>query len=287
MKILYIAGRGHSGTTALDLALGYKSGFLSCGEISSGVGRHPFGICSCGKQTGQCSFWAPKLTNVTELKASLVKNTDKPYHLLTALLRKPNETYKNINLQIFQKLNTNGSIIIDSSKEMSRAIRFFKIFGPKDFYCIYLVRDPRSILNSYISRFQKFGTINLLRKKRKISSVLFLTILVSLGLIYGYGSLLILKSYLRDRCIIVDYDSLTSQKITSLSVKIQKSLNFDAKLAGLELSSTHPIAGNKILTEDKTLSFQTKKYQGGLKNWQLLMLSPITFVYGLVKSLAF
>lgn len=287
MKILYIAGRGHSGTTALDIALGSNPEFVSCGEISSGVGRHPLGACSCGKHTDECSFWASILSHVTELEAAIIKNSDKPYNILNALFNKPDETYKNITVQIFEKLSDSHSIIIDSSKEMSRAIRLFKIFGSSNYFCIYLIRDPRSILSSYLSRYNKLGTINLLRKKRKIRSTLLLTILVLLGLIYGYSSLLILKILIGKHCLIVNYDSLSDNKLRGLNVKIKTAMNFDESQLKKYSFLAHPIAGNKILTEQKKTDFKIKRYQDDLKVWQLILLSPVLIMYRSVKTFAF
>lgn len=54
---LYIAGRGHSGSTMLDAMLGNADGVESVGELVSGMGRYE-GLCSCGESFADCPYWA-------------------------------------------------------------------------------------------------------------------------------------------------------------------------------------------------------------------------------------
>lgn len=53
---LYIAGRGHSGSTMFDAMLGNADQIESVGELVSGMGRYK-GVCSCGKLFLDCPFW--------------------------------------------------------------------------------------------------------------------------------------------------------------------------------------------------------------------------------------
>lgn len=53
---VYIAGRGHSGSTMLDAMLGNQDGIESVGELVSGMGRYE-ALCSCGAEFKDYQFW--------------------------------------------------------------------------------------------------------------------------------------------------------------------------------------------------------------------------------------
>jgi len=55
-QIVYIMGRGHSGSTVLDLLLGNSPDIESVGELVSGMGRYDE-QCSCGSPFGNCMYW--------------------------------------------------------------------------------------------------------------------------------------------------------------------------------------------------------------------------------------
>ena len=55
---VYIMGRGHSGSTILDIILGSSAAVESLGELVSGLGRCAAGEqCSCGSPMRECVFW--------------------------------------------------------------------------------------------------------------------------------------------------------------------------------------------------------------------------------------
>jgi len=53
---IYIAGRGHSGSTMLDAMLGTSQYTESVGELVSGMGRYT-ARCSCGNTFAECVYW--------------------------------------------------------------------------------------------------------------------------------------------------------------------------------------------------------------------------------------
>ena len=55
---VYVMGRGHSGSTILDIILGGGAAVESLGELVSGLGRcDRRRQCSCGSPMRECSFW--------------------------------------------------------------------------------------------------------------------------------------------------------------------------------------------------------------------------------------
>lgn len=58
LKVVYICGRGRSGSTLLDNALGQIPGFFSAGEIGLGGRRLAENdLCGCGSPVGVCPVW--------------------------------------------------------------------------------------------------------------------------------------------------------------------------------------------------------------------------------------
>jgi|SRR5699024_1413696 len=56
MSWIYIAGRGHSGTTFLDIVLGNSAEIESFGEVISGIDKVD-AKCACGRPISKCQFW--------------------------------------------------------------------------------------------------------------------------------------------------------------------------------------------------------------------------------------
>ena len=52
---LYIMGRGHSGSTILDILLGNSTRIESVGELLSGLSRADHQMCSCGVMVPDCA----------------------------------------------------------------------------------------------------------------------------------------------------------------------------------------------------------------------------------------
>ena len=62
---LYIAGRGHSGSTILDILLGNSGAIESVGELVSDIGKETGGQCSCGLAINDCPYWQAVRAEVT------------------------------------------------------------------------------------------------------------------------------------------------------------------------------------------------------------------------------
>lgn len=60
IRVLYIMGAGHSGSTVLDIILGNHPDILSVGELSNFVRRRAINgkYCACGKPANTCQFWS-------------------------------------------------------------------------------------------------------------------------------------------------------------------------------------------------------------------------------------
>lgn len=146
IKILYILGSGHSGSTLTDLILGSHSEVESAGEIekywklSSDVFLSSNKIrrmCTCGKFIDDCDYWRSIAARLNlqlddpEQKTESSKEFEiKNYALIKAILK------------VSEK-----KIFCDSSKS---TLRLEKLLGSERFnvQIIHLVRDPRAVAYS-------------------------------------------------------------------------------------------------------------------------------------------
>lgn len=174
LKLVYILGMAHSGSTLLDLLLGGHKSVVSTGEIwafSQWVRDNK--NCSCNLKVKDCNFWN-----------GIIDTLHDRYNLSSARLHKPEEIEKSSKLsrlwsvarvkpffdkesavlygekeyKLFKVIleNSGAEIAVDSSKLLERLIKLHY----SDFFeikIIHLVRDGRSTLDS-IRRAIKRGT---------------------------------------------------------------------------------------------------------------------------------
>ena len=59
LKVIYVMGVGHSGSTLLDICLGSHAESVSVGELFYLPSKGWFGkqTCACGKRGNECAFW--------------------------------------------------------------------------------------------------------------------------------------------------------------------------------------------------------------------------------------
>ena len=134
IKVLYIAGIYHSGSTLLDRSLSVAEDAVGFGEISKSYFDGHEEYCSCGKQSTQCEFWG---------------------HHLSQRMHTHDEFYDSF-FQKFKEHYGCSSVLIDSSK--TSPFRMFKSATKRwqglsywlkhrnevELIVIHLVRDPRS-----------------------------------------------------------------------------------------------------------------------------------------------
>ena len=165
MKIVYIMGAGHNGSTILDIAISTHLCLESLGELSK---FHRFGLipddnrkCACGLPIYDCSFWVQVRQKWADLNgsdnaerymqlqdrfegsrfgwASLIRNNYIPSSDFADYMRGTEALYRAVQ-------QTSGSpILVDSSLSPRRA--YGLTLNPNiDLYLIHLVRDGRGII---------------------------------------------------------------------------------------------------------------------------------------------
>ena len=271
---IYIMGRAHTGSTILDILMGNAAHTESVGQLVSHIGKID-SLCSCGVTIRQCPFWTQIRAKVTErgpydwdeLAGAHTSQGHVKSFLATLMGLKParrdylHDTAHHIERAIQEV--SHKQVVVDSSKEPTRAL-FFAKHDP-DARFIFLVRDPRSIMNSYYWRFKDKWTFHFLRREWP-SRFVWPVYMVIAAASWILGNLLyeIVYIHAKDRTILVRYEDLISQPDVELT-RIGEAFGLDysdvIKMIeqDREFPIHHNIGGNQIREEGKTARFQPKK----------------------------
>ena len=159
MRVIYIAGTSHSGSTLLDMMLNAHPQIVSLGEayklnhkLSPGRERSKaYAKCSCGAESIlRCPFWS----RVDELTIRAANKSLSELDL---------DNYRDLdagtapNAVLFRAVAeaAQESFVVDSSKSPRRLAYLMRVKG-LDVYPIHLIRDPRGQICSAIRRRSNF-----------------------------------------------------------------------------------------------------------------------------------
>lgn len=158
MKLLYVLGRGRSGSTVFANVLGELNGFFSGGEIRSFWDPVVLNesTCGCGSPIRDCPVWSHALARLSDVDIQEVSAWQQDIvreHQTYRLLRyrrtqrwRVLEKYAEVMSRLYDALSevTGARVIVDSSKRPSYAA-FLRSVPGLDPYYIHLVREPPGI----------------------------------------------------------------------------------------------------------------------------------------------
>ena len=159
MKVLYIAGLPHSGTTLLARILGQVEGFFAAGELYALSERIENGdLCSCGAPLGECAFWGAALGSGSSGGDALKRlRTERRWiraRMLPAVAlgrdRDRLRDYRSALAELYETIAAESGchVIVDSSKSPTFAYIVDGVPGI-ELYIVHLVRDPRATSYSW------------------------------------------------------------------------------------------------------------------------------------------
>lgn len=165
MKVLYVLGRGRSGSTVFANVLGELDGFFSGGEIRSFWDPVVVNgsVCGCGAAIRECPVWSHALDRLSDVDIEEVSRWQRDIvkeHQTYRLLRyrrsgrwRTLERYADVMSRLYNALGevTGAKVIVDSSKRPSYAAFLRSVPGLEPFY-IHLVREPRASAYSWRNR---------------------------------------------------------------------------------------------------------------------------------------
>ena len=247
MKVIYVAGNGHSGSTLLDMILGDCEGYFSAGELTHITRKSIFDeYCSCGKIIKECPVWKEivacwSLSSPVSIEMFRIlrhryeRNKTLP-RLLVNLVRPSKEflLYCEANKVLLDAIQsvTGASVIVDSSKSATRIPILKRI---ADVRVIHICRNFTGVMNSV----NQFRPKNL---KKGIEEDLQPLSSRRAFVIWLLNNMLVLLLGSKTEQYRISYRQLVSDPDKSLG-------RFDSKYSGLKaktFSPEHMLAGNVI-----------------------------------------
>lgn len=258
-QIVYVMGRGHSGSTVFDALLGNAVDTVGVGELVSGWNRTS-SRCSCGVRVGECPFWSEvrrKYTCTTsqdwEYGGRLAAEQAHIRNFLrTAWTRTPDEKLVGTTADAFECIaaTAGASTVVDSGKEFTRALFLLRSFP--NTRVVFLVRRCDAVMASRLSRVMDGTGFKMLRRQSKSRALapLFLTVTAINWCVGNLLGELIRRSY-PDRVLRVRYEDLCSNTGSELE-RLSAFLNVDLRPVaqnvadGRRMPLGHKIAGNRM-----------------------------------------
>ena len=159
VRVLYIAGLAHSGTTVLARVLGEVEGLVAAGEVYALSERITNGDrCGCGVALADCPFWSSVLRSAfTDTDPLPRLRTERRWiqgRTLASLAlgrdRQRLRAYRSDLARLYRAIATlSGSrVVVDSSKSPTYAYILGRTQGI-ELYGVHLVRDPRATSYSW------------------------------------------------------------------------------------------------------------------------------------------
>lgn len=175
IKVLYIAGGGHSGSTILSLILGTSPEVHVAGEIKffneHKVLDHPMwnyieNVCMCREEANDCPFWQEvevqtdgeldifHYLRFTGKVSALMKILWPFYHVKKTVQADDDYQLFRALFDVASKQEPAVKYILDSSKSVTRLMHLCS-HPQLDVKVIFLVRDGRAYVNSYAKAYQQ------------------------------------------------------------------------------------------------------------------------------------
>ena len=281
MKVLYVLGRGRSGSTIFANVVGAHPGFFSGGEIrylwDPVVVR--YSSCGCGESIGTCSIWSRVLDDVSDI------NLDDVVEWQHEIVRERNlwrilragkgswpalDRFGEVMGRLYASLArvTGAQVIVDSSKRPSYAAFLGRLPGV-DPYFLHLVREPRASAYSWRSRqYDSSRGGHLVTQRSALDATLRWDLL-------NLGSEMILRAS-RHRALQMRYEDFVAEPRTNAE-QVLSFLEESPAISPFEdertvsLAPNHTIAGNpsrfatgRIVLEDKA---EWKTSQRSVDRW--------------------
>lgn len=294
-NLIYIVGRGHSGSTLLAGLLGHADDVESVGELVYPMTK----LCSCGQPFARCEFWQ-QVRVYFEQESSLgweesMKLIQQQAHILqfprTMTMRKSSSTVQEmikINRSLAAAIGhvAGRGQILDASKQPARALFLIRHLPETKF--IHIVRQPEEYLASYYYRIKQ-GGVNFFRREYR-SGPLDIVFLAAVALSWTVANLAVELIRLRypGRVVRVRYEDLCRNPKAEL-LRLQSFLKLDLSsvIKAVEQRETmrigHIVGGNAHMRSGDGFVFEPKlgvrrpisgihKIMVQLLSWPLMLL---------------
>jgi hypothetical protein len=281
LKVLYIAGEGHSGSTFLDIMLGNHPDIFGAGELVNlpRGGWIDDEYCTCRKRASDCPFWSDvrrhwvEQVGVDDVEGYLeLQDSFERFRRWPRLLwewRRPSarfKTYTERTRALFEAVRevSGKTVIVDSSKSPPRAF-VLALMADIDLNLVHLMRDGRGVAASHKKSWTKDLQAGVTRnvKKRSVWETAARWISVNLGTEWVRLNLSPDKSV---RLRYEDYVADPKEALDKIGQMIDLDLTEVASTvsAGGAIKVGHNIAGNHLrMSETIRLVPETGRWRNG------------------------
>jgi len=242
INIIYLLGAGRSGTTLLATLLNNHDDIETLGEMHQFIEHlDEDKNCSCGQKLRSCSRWnlPPKITS-SDIKIERLYCRQKESHKnIPSLIfnKKEHKRYNSIQESIISLVSENreSKWYLDSSKYISRYL-LLKKNSKLNVKGIYMVRDPRGVINSFKKRVQT--------SKNPLSAIVYYNLINFFGEIVSRNNKDILKIKYED--FVETPERVLDEIYKHIFVSYKGSANLPEYSA-----MPHIVGGNRIKSKKK------------------------------------
>ena len=190
-RIIYVVGRGHSGSTLLDALLGNAPGCTGIGELLSAAAR-PLSVCSCGQPLMECAFWGQVFAEMKsasgvswEEAARRLSDQGQLKSFPRTLLAGAGSAWVRDLTRVMEALHdairrvSGRPVVVDSSKETTRGLFLARFVDGS--HLVFLVRNPLDVVASDLYHFRDNRKFQFLRRQITLERFDFLFVLLAIS----------------------------------------------------------------------------------------------------------
>lgn len=282
-QVVYVMGSGRSGSTILGLALGNCDGVFYAGELDNWLVRSGTPVLGGLERT---RFWSTVRDDVPGARELFGNQAQRdlersfaPFRIHRRRARRQlREGYRRVTEDLYRAIAHAGGVthVVDTSHFPLRA-RELQALDGIDLYLIFLVRDPRSVVDSFNLYLNRNDVAERRLRVLSTNANLWLTHLLSV---------LVFLRQPRERRMLLRHEELLANPEGMLG-EILDRVGSTAALPDLaSLSTGLPLNGNRLLSADVvSLKSQAVVARGGARMTALLQL-PWTTVFSRLGPVA-
>ena len=294
-RVVYIVGRGRSGSTILSGLLSHLDSIVDVGELIYPMEK----LCGCGQSFETCEFWQSvragvdaEAPNSWSTSIRTVRDQAHLKNFLGTLFASAASAevagQQAINRRIARAIlaAADAEIMLDSSKQPTRAL-FLMRHHPQTRF-LHIVRSPDGYLYSYMRRIQR-GEVNFFRRTFRSGPLNF----VLLALVAGSWFIAnfqteIVRLFDRNRMLRIRFEDLTTDPYRELErigafLDLDTSSIADAVRNRQVMRVDHTVGGNGAVREKGGFFFEPRagehaplplRYRllNRIINWPLMLL---------------